>query len=218
MRISQQYDELIVLREEINKRLRELDFEKIKELLVWLAHSNGFQQLKTRDNQMIMLDCFSNIWIEEKKKLEHLGIHEDIFNGIHSLQDVERKYLLIKYCALRMENGVPEEFCEQAIDDLILEKVSGIAIGKITVFETHRREANMVGIARWLKRKGQAVTAITLLQYGADMYEGNREILLELADSWMEGLQWKQAYDCLKKIKNPTPEEITIIDELEKVI
>lgn len=50
------------------------------------------------------------------------------------------------------------------------------------------------------------------------MYEGNREILLELADSWMEGLQWKQAYDCLKKIKDPAPEEITIIDELEKVI
>ena len=218
MRISQQYDELIVLREEINKRLRELDFEKIKELLLWLAHSNGFQRLKTRDNQMIMLDCYANIWIEEKRKLEQLGIHEDIFNGIHSLQDVERKYLLIKYCALRLENGVPEEFCEQAIDDLILEKVSGIAIGKITVFETLRREENMVEIARWLKRKGQAVTAITLLQYGADMYEGNREILLELADSWMEGLQWKQAYDCLKKIKDPTPEEITIIDELEKVI
>ena len=68
MRISQQYDELIVLREEINKRLRELDFEKIKELLLWLAHSNGFQRLKTRDNQMIMLDCYANIWIEEKRK------------------------------------------------------------------------------------------------------------------------------------------------------
>lgn len=218
MKIAQQYEELLALREELTDRLQNLDFNKIKDLILWLAKSTSFQRLKAKENQLIMLDCFTNIWLEEKKKLEKLGIHEDIFYGINSLQDVERKYLLIKYSALRLENEVPDIFCEQAIEELIQKKVSGIAMGKIIVFETSRREQNLVEMAKWLKRKKQVVTAVTLLQYGNDMYEENCEILLELADCWLEGQQWQQAYDCLVQIKEPTEEVVSLIHELEKVL
>ena len=60
--------------------------------------------------------------------------------------------------------------------------------------------------------------ALFLLQKGSEVFPKNKEILLELADCWMFGEQWKQAYDCLKKIKKPKKEVRELIQMLEKVI
>ena len=218
MKIEQQYQKLIELQIEINDRLKDLNFEKVKDLILFLAKSESFQKLKKKDNQMIILDCFCSVWIEEKKQLEPLGVQEDIFYGVNSLKDLERKYLLVKYTALRIENHVPEVYIEQAIDEIIKEKISGIAIEKIVVFETSEREKNIVEIAAWLKEKNQILTAMSLLQSGLKVFEQNHEMLLSLADCWMQGEQWSQAYECLMQMKNPTEEEQKLLEELKKVI
>lgn len=218
MTIKEQFSALVSLRCEIEKKLINLDFNKTKEMILWLAKSNDFQKLKTKENQMIMLDCFTNIWVEEKRKLEPLGVPEDIFFGVHSLNDIESKYLLIKYCALRYENNVPDILCEQTIDEIITKKISGIAIGKIIVFETSQKVQNIVKIAKVLRNKGQVMTSILLLQYASEQFDGDRNILFNLADIWIEGQQWRQAYDCLSKIRNPLKCDKEIIEELQKVI
>ena len=86
MKIEQQYQKLIELQKEINDRLKDLNFEKVKDLILFLAKSESFQKLKKKDNQMIILDCFCSVWIDEKKQLEPLGVQEDIFYGVNYLK------------------------------------------------------------------------------------------------------------------------------------
>ena len=218
MKIAEKYEELLALKKELNERLSNLNFEKIKELIIWLAKSKSYQRVKEKDNQMIILDLFCSVWLEEKKKLEPMGIHEDIFCDVKSLEDMEKKYLAIKYCALRLENNIPEIYCEQAVNKLIDLKVSGIAIGRIIITETYKRENNIICMAQWMKMKQQMITAIILLQYGEKFYERDRNILLELADCWIAGQQWQQAYVCLEKIDKPEEVELDLMKELEKVL
>lgn len=218
MRLQQQYDLLLELKEEINSKLKDLSYEKIKELILWLAKSNAFQKLKDKENELIILDFFCTTWMEEKKRLTDLGIEEDIFYGITSLDEVESKYLTVKFAALRMEVDMPIEFYEQAVDSIIEKKVTGVAICKIIVRETAEREKNILQIAGLLKIKGQYITALVLLQEGSEIYPENDEILLELADCWLEGQQWKQAYECLKKIKIPNTEVSKLVVELATMV
>ncbi len=218
MKRAEQYDNLLMLREEINKRLQKVDFESIKELIRFLVNSREYQRIKTKDNQLLALDCFCAVWLEEKKQLEPLGIYEDIFIGVNSLEDVESKYLDIKYAALRIENEVPLEYCEEAIDSLIEQKISGIAIYKVVVSETMKRISNILKLSSWLKEKGMILTAIQLLQNFLDNYKENDDILLELADCWIIGQQWKQAHECLMKIEKPNEDVLELIKEIEKVI
>ncbi len=218
MRIEERYQELLLLQKEIDTKLQKTDFVHMKELMLWMAASTSYQALKTKENGMIMLECFCKIWLEERKQQEQFGIDENIFYGIKSLQDIERKYQAIKYCALRLENNMPIEFCEQAVDELIDYKVGGIALTKIFISESQKREDNIVRMAQLLKEKQQLLTSITLLQYSLKTYEGNSDMLLELAECWLEGQQWKQAYECLKQITERDASIDELIEELEKVI
>ncbi len=218
MKRAEQYENLIKLKRVINERLQDLDFAKIKELILWLTKSIEFQKIKSKDNQFSMLDTFMNLWIEEKKQLEPMGIQEDIFTGITSLEDVESKYLAVKYCALRLENDVPEEFCEQGLENIVELKISGITLARIITFETLDRQGNMIKMARRLKDRGQLLTAIHLLQNGLKSFPKEKDMLLELTDCWIMGQQWRPAYECLKEIESPDQEIQELMSELEKVM
>jgi len=224
MRIEKQYRELLRIKEEVNQRIKKgTDFQKIKELMLYLAQEKNYFKLKCTDNmyaddQLIKLDFLLNIWLEEKKKLPELGIETDIFYKISSLGDVEHKYLKVLYCGLRIENHVPDEYCEQAIEQMIEDRVSGIAIGKIIVFETKKREENLLYIARFLRRKGEVLNALFLMQYANETFPGNEKLLLEEADIWLEGRQWKKAMEILSKVKNPSRYVKEMETELRRVI
>ena len=58
MRIETQYKELLKIKREIDNRLVDLDFSKIKELILWLNTSKEYQKLKSKDNQLMILDFF----------------------------------------------------------------------------------------------------------------------------------------------------------------
>ena len=58
MRIETQYKELLKIKREIDNRLVALDFSKIKELILWLNTSKEYQKLKSKDNQLMILDFF----------------------------------------------------------------------------------------------------------------------------------------------------------------
>lgn len=218
MRIARQYEELQLLVKEINQRLEGSNFEKIKDLIFWLAKSEIYQKLKVKENMLIDLDFFCDIWLEEKKQLTVFGIQDDIFYGINSLADIERKYQIIKYSGLRVENQVPDFLCEEIVDELIEYRVSGIAISKIIISGTYKREENILKIAQILKEKNQIITANILLSESLKVYPENDNMLMELAECWMIGQQWKQALECLKKIKQPEMEILELIEMLEKGI
>ena len=205
MRLDQQYQELLRLKKEINHRLKAgVGFQEIKELMLYLAHDRAYAGLKLKENQLIMLECFFNIWLVEKKKLPELGIETDIFNQVSGLDDVERKYRKVQYCGLRIENDLPEEYCEQALEWLVEDEISGVAIGKIIVLETKEREGNLLRIARWLREKGDVLNALLLLQYGNEAFPGREELLREEAEIWLLGEQEERALALLAKIEEPS--------------
>lgn len=218
MRLEQQYRELLRLKEEINIRLsRGTDFQNIKALMLALAEDQGYQILKRKENQIIILDCCLGIWLEEKRRLPELGIETDILDRISSLDELEQRYQKIKFCGFRIENKVPEEYIGQALAWLKEQKVSGLAIGIIFTYETKCREDNLLHIAGRLKQEGDLLNAILLLQYARKQYPKQEKILLEEADCWLQGQQWQRAQALLQEIENPTAEILEIIEGLQRV-
>ncbi len=207
MRLNEQYQELLRLEKEINHRLKSgTDFQKIKELMLDLARDKAYSRLKTKENHLIMLECFFTIWLAEKKKLPELGIETDIFYQVYGLKDIERKYRKIQYCGLRIENDLPDEYCEQIIEDLMDEKISGLAIGKVVVFETKKREDNILRIAQWLRRKGDILNALLLVQYGNEAFPDQEKLLREEAEIWLSGQQEERAAELLNRIRSLSQE------------
>ena len=218
MELQQQYEKLEVLHRELNEKLKDLDFQKIKELILWLAKSEDFNELKEKDNQLSMLEAFCRIWTDEKSKLVEAGIWEDIFYKVDSLETLEQKYLTVHFGLLRLETPMPAEYYEQAVDDMIAYRVSGIGLYRILMRETARKEQNILKLTGLLKEKGQIMTARFLLQCGKETYPENEEMLMELADCWLEEENLQQAYNCLKLIQSPSREIQELMGELENAI
>lgn len=219
MRIEEKYQELLRLKKEINQRMENgTEFQKLKELMLYLAQDKTYPKLKEKDNQLAMLDLFLKIWIAEKRKLPELGINEDIFYQVFNLDDVEHKYLKVQYCGLRIENIVPDEYCEQALKWLVENRVSGLAIGQIVVVETKKKEENLLYIARYLRRHMETLNALLMIQYANGVLEGSEKLLLEEADIWLEGQQYKNALDVLQRIGNPSQTTKEMIVKLRQVI
>lgn len=218
MRLKQQYQELLRLKEEINQRLVSgTDFQNIKELMLYLAKDQAYYKLKFTENQLIMLESFFCIWLKEKRKLPDLGIETDIFSKVSCLDDVEKKYQKIKFCGLRIENTVPEEYIEQAVQWLIENEVSGLAIGKIITSETKDRVKNLLGIAQHLRKREEFFNALLLLQYANEAFPGKEKLLLEEADIWFDIGQFDKAFELLGKIEKPSKEIKELIAELQQV-
>lgn len=211
------YEELLTLRPQIDEKLKDVSFEKIKELELWLAKSESYRLCMGKDTQLKMLKIFCDIWIEEKRKLPQLGIDEDIFYGVDSLAMLEKKYLTIQFGLLRLETPMPEEYYEQVIDSIIKYRVSGIALHRIIVMETRQRRENIVNLSQRMKNRGEIMRAVFLLQLGAEDFLGDREILCQLADCWLAGGQIHQACQCLEKINRPNKEIKKLIWELREV-
>jgi len=215
MKIREQYETMQNLKAEINERLQGLDFHKITELLRWSAYSPEFQKLKGKENQLMMLDFFYAIWLREKKRLEKIGVHDDIFYGIGSLEDVESKYLTMQFGIYRLELNVPKTYQQEFVDAIMDKRISGIALNAVILRASKEQKENALKLARLLKANGQVVTAITLLQEAGDTWKKDEELLLELADCWLAGEQWRAAYDCLCQIETPKPEICDLMQELE---
>ena len=206
------------IKREINTKLKELDFSRIRELILWLKKSPDFQQLKKMDIQLQILEDFIDIWLQEKQNRDTFEMQGDIFCGVTSLEEIEDKYLAARFAILRLESGIPYEYCEEAVVRLIGYDYSGYALFSIIMKESKQYEENICKLAGVLKDRNELVRAIGILQRGLKEYPLSEKLLLELADCWLTAQQWKNAYECLKQIDNPAVQIEEMITELEKLI
>ncbi len=219
MCLKQQYGKWLRLKEEVDLRLaRGTDFQRMKELILFLGQEQTYLELRQKEGRMMMLDCFLGIWLEEKRILQQPGIAEDIFYQVGSLSALAHKYRQILYCALRIENKVPESYVKQAITWLLEQRISGVAIGKIVILETKEKEDNLLHIAQALKKEGATGNALLLLAYANRSFPGRERLILEEADCRIQIQHWEKAYELLKAIENPTAEIRDILAILRQVI
>lgn len=218
MKLEQQYQEIMKLKDELDHRLAGgSSFAEITDLALCLSRDQRYLRLYPTDNQLSMLLHFLKIWQEEKRSLPPLGITESIFYQVGSLEELERKYRRIEYYGLRIENGVPEPYCRELMDELLSQKVSGLAFGMILKNRTENVPENLLAVAQELKRRLELPNAVLLLQFARREYPGEEALLLEEADCWLQGQQFERAYALLLEIENPSPEIRELIDELQQV-
>ncbi|MCM1119872.1 MAG: hypothetical protein NC543_11020 [bacterium] len=219
MNVSEQYQEISRLKQEINVRLSHgTDYAAIKKLAQFLAENPNYQKLYKLENQLIKLQHFLTIWREEQERMTGQVKTDNIFYQINSLDELEQKYCRIEYYGLRIENHVPEPYCSQLLDWLLEHRVSGIALGIIIRNRTEKGMENILCVARELKRKMDLPNAVYLLQYAREKYPGVEAFLLEEADCWMQVGQWRSALSLLQKLETPTAEILEIMTELRQVI
>ena len=218
MKIEEQYVRIMNLQKEINVRLKDLDFLKTKELVLWLVNEKDFARLKNKDNQLLMLDILKNIWLEEKKRMNDFEMQGDAFWRVDSLDDVETRYSKVHFDILRIENNMPEEYCTNAVQDLITNKYSAFFIYTVIVRETAQIKRNILQLCRLIKKQNDLIKTIGLLNLGIQKYPQDEEMILELADCWIIAQQYDKAYDCLKKISEPNEMIKEMMSELEKVL
>lgn len=218
MQVREQYRNLLELQEELDGRLHDTSFEQIIELQKYLAKSDEYKKLKSKENRLIMLDSFCKIWIDEKKNMLDVETEKDIFWHTANLAEIERKYQDIKYFILRVENEVPEAYVQEGLDRIEKWDVSGIAIAYIILGESRKREENINCIYQLLLERGQAIKAMELLQYAQRKMPFNKEYYLAEANCWILGEQWKQALGCLLKIEDPDAEVLGLIEDIKQVL
>lgn len=220
MRLSEQYNQLIELKEYINKKLVEIDFQGVKELVLDMAKSESYQRHKGTDNQIIALDFFLGIWMRENSDIYEFAHQGDIFCGVNSLEDIERKYLIVEFGVFRIENEMPLEYINEAVDAMLNNKVSAYAMFCVVLREARKRnqEDIILKLARILKQKNELMHAIGLLQVSTEEFKTNKEMFLELADCWLMVREMEKAYECLKHIENPDNEIENMIVEMEMVL
>lgn len=217
MRKKEKYEKLAKLKTQINEKIGILDFEKTKELILWLAKSPDYQKLKVEDSQLEYLDFATSVWLEEKRQAGDIIHKTDIFCNICSLDDLENRYTKAYFAILRLENSDDKEFCLEAVNMLTESDMSAIAILKLINRECFLPDI-VLKISKYLKFQNQYLAALELLTEAEKNDNKNDLIQLELADCWIFAGQFRIAYDCLKRIVNPSDEIEGIMSELEKVM
>ncbi|MCM1213546.1 MAG: hypothetical protein NC331_09820 [Lachnospiraceae bacterium] len=218
MSLEKEYQEISKLKQEINHRLAVgTAYPNIRALSRFLDQDKRYQELYTMDNQLIRLQHFLTVWEAEKQELPALGIFEDIFYQIRDLDELEQKYYKIEFYGLRIENHVPERYCQELMDQLMEQKVSGIAFGIIIRNRTENGQQNLLSIARELIQRMDLPNAILLLQYARAKYPGTEELLLTEARCWMQGKQPQRAYELLQGMEDPSSESLKLLEELQQV-
>lgn len=220
MKLSEQYNQLVELKDYLNEKLVGIDFQGIKELALDMAKSESYQRHKKTDNQIIFLDYFFGIWMKENGNVYDFAHQGDIFCGVNSLDDIERKYLGIEFAIFRIENDMPLEYINEAVDEMLKNKISAYAMFCMVLREAEKRhhEEIILKLARVLKQKNELMRTIGLLQVSTAEYKNNKEMFLELADCWLTAQEIGKASECLKSIENPDEEIQNLITELEMVL
>lgn len=218
MRLYQQYEELMKLKGKIDAVLQTANHTMLAGLFQELDRNPMYRKLVVKDTQLYMLSHFIYVFFREKQELLGRGIDANIFEGVTSLEKLEEKYHTIEFAALRFDAELPILLCEEAINNLINQDISGIAICRIIQFETASKIKNMEAVVGCLKGCEEYVRAITMLQEAAIQWPDEDKILFLLTDLWLDMECYDEAYACLRKVKEPNSEVCQIIEELEKVV
>lgn len=218
MKIEDRKRELIEIKAEVGYLLRKPDKDAIRKLLLLYARPGVVRRIYSKDPQLLALNHLCNIWLQEQKKLSGTGALRNIFEGIDSLEAVEKKYTMIKLMLLRLEAALPVQYCIESVECLINSQVSGIALHYMIQTVTWSKGNNIAFLARLLKNRGAYDTALELLREAETRFPGSYDILMELADCWLAGAQWEQARNCLARIRKPGKDVKELLKELEKVM
>ncbi len=155
-----------------------------------------------------MLNC----WMRERE-LRCACLLDDV----NTVEEAERKYLLVKHSLWRMEQGLSEEICRLGMERIQKESISSFFLAWVIHANLDKKIETYLLLAKYMAEVN-VLEAIQLLTYALFFYPKQDELLLQRADYMMELNAWKEALETLRMIEKPSVEIQGLINELENAL
>ena len=178
--LKELYNKMLELKALVNAKLLDGSFEAIRDLIKMLDESEVYPTLLEKDTQLSMLDIFLGIWLDEKRELSALGIASDIMTDVSDLDVLEDKYHTISLSILRFENDMPEEYLNEAIDRIIAQDISGIALYKILKIDTIDHVNNVIKVSTALRARKEYIRDMFFVRLAVSEYPNDPNVVAQL--------------------------------------
>lgn len=178
--LKELYNKMLELKALVNAKLSDGSFEAIRDLIKMLDESEVYPTLLEKDTQLSMLDIFLGIWLDEKRELSALGIASDIMTDVSDLDVLENKYHTISLSILRFENDMPEEYLNEAIDRIIAQDISGIALYKILKIDTIDHVNNVIKVSTALRARKEYIRDMFFVRLAVSEYPNDPNVVAQL--------------------------------------
>ena len=178
--LKELYNKMQELKMLVNAKLSDGSFEAIRDLIKMLDESEVYPTLLEKDTQLSMLDIFLGIWLDEKRELSALGIASDIMTDVSDLDVLEDKYHTISLSILRFENDMPEEYLNEAIDRIIAQDISGIALYKILKIDTIDHVNNVIKVSTALRARKEYIRDMFFVRLAVSEYPNDPNVVAQL--------------------------------------
>lgn len=178
--LKELYNKMLELKALVNAKLSDGSFEAIRDLIKMLDESEVYPTLLEKDTQLSMLDIFLGIWLDEKRELSALGIASDIMTDVSDLDVLEDKYHTISLSILRFENDMPEEYLNEAIDRIIAQDISGIALYKILKIDTIDHVNNVIKVSTALRARKEYIRDMFFVRLAVSEYPNDPNVVAQL--------------------------------------
>lgn len=178
--LKELYNKMLELKALVNAKLSDGSFEAIRDLIKMLDESEVYPILLEKDTQLSMLDIFLGIWLDEKRELSALGIASDIMTDVSDLDALEDKYHTISLSILRFENNMPEEYLNEAIDRIIDQDISGIALYKILKIDTIDHVNNVIKVSTALRARKEYIRDMFFVRLAVSEYPNDPNVVAQL--------------------------------------
>ena len=179
--LEELYNKMLEFKAYVNAQLLDGSFEAIRDLIRNIDSNELYPVLLEKDTQLSMLDIFLGIWLDEKRELSSLGFNNDILTNLHSLDELEDRYHIISLGILRLENNLPEDKCEEAINNFISLDISGIALFTVLKIDTIKRIENVIKLSNRLRAHKEYIRDMYLLKRAIAEFPGDKEIMTEMS-------------------------------------
>lgn len=196
---------------QVNRLLTEGTKKSYRELF-WLLRDLKYQTVLQKTTELGILREMADCWNTEMET----GV-SNVFYDITNVDEAEQKYLSIKHILWRMEAGINEEMCQEAVWEMCRNKESKLLIAWIIKANLREWERIFILTSQYMQEYNVA-DAIELLSYGVLFYAGNRRFLLQKANYFMELGMWKEVLATLREIDRPDEEIKEMVEELTKVL
>lgn len=155
-----------------------------------------------------MLHC----WLRERE----LGC-ACLFDDVNTVEEAERKYLIVKHSLWRIEQGLSEEACRAGFSRINGEYISKFFIAWVIHANLDKKSDVYVAVAEYMAEIN-LMDALQFLTYATLFYPKDAQLLLQRANYMMELNAWKEALETLWLIENPAEEIQALIQELENAL
>ena len=190
---------------EIGKQIEKqlfLGTEDAFQALLQLTQTREYRILSECDNALLLLGKCMEIWQREESYQEITVLQRAGRGNPLCIKDINEQYNLISFLLYRIESGLPDAVINQTLQELEQSETSAEMIKYIADQELERTKEVLLKISAFFLESAQLLRAGRILLYLRE--EGyDAEVLLMLANVFLENQNYTEAFNILAEIRNP---------------